>query len=121
MKHRVTGRKFSRKKGPREAMIKTLLGSIIVRERVKTTEAKAKEAKPKIDRLITKAKKMKADPTKSAAVIRDLRKHLPLVAVKKLSGEFLDRFKTRQSGYTRITKLEQRKSDAAKMAVIEFV
>lgn len=121
MKHRATGRKLGRIKKQRVALLKTLLGSLIVKEKITTTEAKAKEIKPKIDRIITKAKKMRADETKKVAVIREISKYIPAMAVKKLSGEFLDRFESRQSGYTRIVKLVPRKSDGAKMAVIEFV
>lgn len=121
MKHRVKGRKFSRLKGPRTALIKTLVGSFIVKEKMTTTEAKAKELKPMIDKIITKVFKMKGDESKKVAIIRDLRKKMPLVAVKKLSGDFTDKFKGRKSGFTRITKLGMRKSDSAKMAVIEFV
>ena len=97
-----------------------MLGSLIMQEKIKTTEAKAKEMKSKIDKLINKAKLTKIE-TKKVAVLRDLRVSIPLMAVKKLSGEFLDKFSKRTSGYTRIVKLEARKGDAAKMAIIEFV
>ena len=121
MKHKSTGRKFSRLKGQRVSLLKTLLGSLIVKEKITTTEAKAKELKMKIDKLVTKTKKMHLDETKKVAIVRDLRKHLPLVAVKKLSGDFAKKFESRQSGFTRVIKLGQRKSDGASMAVIEFV
>lgn len=121
MKHLVRGRKFSRVRKQRKALVKTLLGSLIMKEKITTTEAKAKEIKPIIDKIITKAKKMSVNETKKIAVIRDLRKELPLMAVKKLSGTFVDKFSGRSSGYTRIIKLMQRKSDGAKIAVIEFV
>lgn len=86
-----------------------------------TTEAKAKEVKPMIDKLITKAKKIEKSPEMKIAIIRQLRSELALVAVKKITGEFLTRFNDRTSGYTRITKVGPRKSDAARMAIIEFV
>ncbi|MEI7621065.1 MAG: 50S ribosomal protein L17 [Candidatus Moraniibacteriota bacterium] len=121
MKHLVKGRKFSRVKKVRTALLKTLLGSFIMREKITTTEAKAKEIKPMIDKLITKAKKISADETKRVAVMRDLRTELPLMAARKISGEFAEKFSTRTSGYTRILKIAQRKSDGAKMAIIEFV
>lgn len=121
MNHKVKGRKFSRIKKQRTALLKTLLGSLIMKEKITTTEAKAKEMKSMIDKLVTKAKKIKKDETKKVAIIRDLRKELPLMAVKKLSGDFAKRFDARNSGFTRIIKLEARKSDSAKMAVIEFV
>ncbi len=98
-----------------------MLGSLIVRGRIETTEAKAKELKGNIDQLINKAKRV-SDETRKVAVIRELRKCLPLVAVEKLvSEETLSRFSVRGSGYTRVVKLEARKGDGAKMAVIEFV
>ncbi|HOW60148.1 MAG TPA: 50S ribosomal protein L17 [Candidatus Moranbacteria bacterium] len=121
MKHLVRGRKFSRIKKQRTALIRTLLGSLIMKEKITTTEAKAKEIKPIMDKIITKVKKMSVSKIKKVAIIRDLRKELPVVAIKKLSGDFSNKFSGRNSGYTRIVKIMQRKSDGAKMAVIEFV
>ncbi|EKE25252.1 MAG: hypothetical protein ACD_5C00233G0002 [uncultured bacterium] len=103
------------------ALLKTLIGSFIIKEKITTTEAKAKEIKPMVDKLITKVKKITKDETKKVAILRDLRKELPLVAVKKLSGEFSVKFSERSSGFTRIMKMGRRKSDGAEMAVIEFV
>lgn len=121
MKHLVKGRKFSRVKKQRTALFKTLIGSFIMKEKITTTEAKAKEIKPMVDKIITKLKKISTDETKKIAVLRDLRKEIPLMALKKLSGEFSNKFETRSSGYSRIIKLGRRKSDGAQMAVIEFV
>lgn len=122
MKHRVSGRKFSRIKKQRVAFLKTLLGSLVVKEKITTTEARAKEMKSLVDRLVVKAQKAVADESKKVAIVRDLRKHLPLVAVKKLmTAAFIEKFGSRKSGFTRVIKLEQRKSDGARMAVIEFV
>lgn len=101
-------------------MFKTMLGSLIMREKIVTTEAKAKELKSKIDRIITKAKKAKAE-NKSLAAARDLKKYIPEMAIKKITGNFLDKFNSRSSGYARVIKLASRKSDGAKMAVVEFV
>lgn len=121
MNHLAKGRKFSRVKKVRVALLKTLLGSLIMKEKITTTEAKAKEIKPMIDKIITKVKKVSKDETKKVAIIREIRKELPLMAVKKLSGDFSKKFSDRSSGYTRIIKITQRKSDGARMAVIEFV
>ncbi|OGI21273.1 MAG: 50S ribosomal protein L17 [Candidatus Moranbacteria bacterium RIFCSPHIGHO2_01_FULL_55_24] len=121
MKHRKTGRVLSRNSNQRRALLKTMLGSLVLHERVSTTEAKAKEMKDFIDQLVNKAKRARTDENQKVAMIRDLRKHLPLVAVEKLVGEFGARFEGRNSGYTRITKTENRKSDSAAMAIIEFV
>ena len=121
MNHLGRTRKFSRVKNQRVALLKTLLGSFIMKEKITTTEAKAKEIKPMVDKIITKVKKISSDETKKVAVLRDLRKGLPLIAVKKLSSGFADKFTGRTSGYTRVLKIGQRKSDGAQMAVIEFV
>ena len=121
MKHRVKGRKFSRLKGQRTAFLKTLVGSLVMKEKITTTEARAKEIKSIVDRMVGKAVKAKKDEAKKVSTIRDLRKHMPLVAVKKLSGEFTAKFEGKASGFVRVIKLERRKSDSAKMAVIEFV
>lgn len=121
MKHRKTGRVLSRTRNQRKALIKTLLGSLIERERITTTEAKAKELKDFIDQLVNKAKVARTDEERKIAMIRDLRKHLPLVAVQKLVSDFGARFDGRESGYVRVIKTEARKSDSARMAIIEFV
>lgn len=122
MKHRHTGRVLSRGRNQRRALIKTLLGSLILRERIRTTEAKAKEVKDHIDQIINKAKVANTDEKRRVAVMRDLQKEIPAVAVTKLlGGDFGKRFEDRTSGYTRVVKLDARKSDSARMAVIEFV
>ncbi len=120
MRHLRKGRKFKRVRSQRKALLKSLLGNFILREKMKTTEAKAKEVKILIDRIINKAKKAQ-DPLKKVGVIRDLKTYLSSVVVNKLSGEFINRFSKRSSGYARIIKLAPRKSDNAKLAMIEFV
>jgi large subunit ribosomal protein L17 len=121
MRHQKHGRKFGRVRRQRTALMKTMLGSLIMREKISTTEAKAKELKIKIDPIINKAKRATSGEKKNIGTLRDLGKHLPMMAVKKLSGDFLEKFSSRQSGYARVIKLPQRKSDGAKVAVIEFV
>lgn len=120
MRHLKSGRKLGRVRRQRKALIKTMLGSLIMREKISTTEAKAKEIKREVDKIITKAKKTKISE-KRIAVIRDLRRYIPLLAVNKITGEFLDKFSERNSGYTRIIKLAPRKSDGARVAIVEFV
>ncbi len=100
--------------------MKALLDSLILHEKIKTTEAKAKEIKGMIDKIINKAKKSKNAEVK-VAIIRDLKNILPAAAVKKITGEFIEKFSARNSGYTRVVKLAPRKTDSAKMAIIEFV
>ncbi|MGK2849221.1 MAG: 50S ribosomal protein L17 [Minisyncoccota bacterium] len=121
MKHRHSGRVLSRERNQRRALIKTLLGSLIVHERITTTEAKAKEIKNFIDQVINKAKVGRQNSLKRVTAIRELQGMIPEMASKKLLGDFGARFEGRVSGYTRVVKLDPRKSDAARMAIIEFV
>lgn len=90
-------------------------------ERIMTTQAKAKELKNFIDQLVNKGKRAASEPTKRVSLLRELKTKLPSEASMKLASEFSKRFESRKSGYTRVTKLERRKSDSAEMAVIEFV
>jgi large subunit ribosomal protein L17 len=121
MKHRHSGRVLSRGRSQRKALLKTLLGSLIVHERITTTEAKAKEMKNFIDQIVNKAKVGRNDAPRRVAIIRELQGMLPEVAVKKLLSDFSARFEGRASGYIRVVKVDQRKSDSAHMAIIEFV
>ncbi|MBI2439162.1 MAG: 50S ribosomal protein L17 [Candidatus Moranbacteria bacterium] len=121
MKHRHTGRVLSRGRNQRRALLKTLLGSLILREHITTTEAKAKEVKSLIDQIINKAKVGRSNADRLPAIIRELAGYIPAVASRKILSDFGARFDGRTSGYTRVLKLDRRKSDSAKMAVIEFV
>lgn len=121
MQHKAKGRKLSRLKNQRRALLKTLMGSLILHEKIKTTEAKAKEVRPAIEAIIRLAKKVRSDEKKRVTVTRELLKKLPNKAVKKITGDFAGKFDSRTSGYARIIKLARRKSDGARMAVIEFV
>jgi large subunit ribosomal protein L17 len=120
MKHLKKVRKFKRTKDQRQALIKTMLGSLIMREKITVTESKAKELKSLIDPIINRSKKIKTASQKVGA-IRHLSRLLPRVAVIKLSGNFVNRFAKKNSGFCRIVRIASRKSDAARMAIIEFV
>jgi large subunit ribosomal protein L17 len=115
--HRIDGRKLSRKQGPRLALYKNLVVSVLRYEKVKTTEAKAKEIRPQVERMITLAKK--GDLTARRAVISALPDE-PLV-VSKLFDEIAPKYADRTSGYTRIVKVGLRKGDAAPIVQIELV
>lgn len=109
------GRKFSRKRNQRKALLKSLAGSLFLRERIKTTEARSKELSSFGEKLITRAKKG------DLASRRLLAKYFSEDLVKKLIDELGPRYKERKGGYTRIIKLGARKSDGARMAIIELV
>jgi len=115
MKKRKRGRKLSRKRGQRRALLKELSRALILNEQIKTTEAKAKEVSRYVEKFITKAKK------KDLSSRRGLLKFFSKEVVKKLVDELSLRYKERKGGYTRIIKLGPRKSNGAKMVVIELV
>lgn len=117
MKHHVTQRKFGRKKSVRTALIRSLLHNIIRDEAIVTTEAKAKEIRPLIEKMITRAK---TDNVANRRIISS-RLFNNKDITKKLFEEIAPQYADRPGGYTRITKLPQRGHDAAKMAHITFV
>jgi large subunit ribosomal protein L17 len=120
MQHKNKTKEFGRTMSQRKALWRTMLGSLIMKEKIQTTEAKAKELKARIDKVINKAKKGQ-DETRKLSVRRELTKDIPQIAVKKLIGKFLTRFDGKACGYTRVVKLAPRKSDGARIAIIEFI
>ncbi|PIV38349.1 MAG: 50S ribosomal protein L17 [Candidatus Portnoybacteria bacterium CG02_land_8_20_14_3_00_45_8] len=108
-------RKFGRGINQRRAFLKGLAANLILKEKIKTTEARAKELRAVVERLISYAKKG------TLAGRRQVISALPSAAAKKLFKEITPRFKERRGGYTRIIKLGQRMSDGAKMVFMEFV
>jgi large subunit ribosomal protein L17 len=116
MRHRNKGRKLGRTKAPRVHLLANLAQSVILYEKVRTTEAKAKEVRSVVERLITVGKKS------DVATRRQLLRRLPTeLAVKKVIEVLGPRYAKRAGGYTRIVKIGPRQGDAAKMAVIELV
>lgn len=116
MRHHNKNRKFGRTRGQRRALLRGLAVSLIGREKITTTEAKAKELRPFIERLVTRGK-INSLSARRLLVARLGNKN----AVKKLMTGVAPRYNARNGGYTRITRLPARKSDGSKMAVIEFV
>jgi len=115
MNKRKQGRKFGREAGPRKAFLSAIARALVQHERIKTTEARAKEISPVVEKLITKAKRG------DLAARRELLRHGDNIMAKKILEEIAPRYKDRSGGYTRIVKIGARKSDGARMAFIEFV
>lgn len=115
MQKRKKRRKLSREKAQRKALLKSLATALILKEKIKTTEAKAKEARIVVEKFITTAKKKDLSSRKKI-----LQLFAPKVA-KKLIDEIAPRYETRHGGFTRIIKLGTRQSDGAEMAIIELV
>jgi len=114
MRHKKKGRKFGRERNQRRALMRGLAASFFVAGKIRTTEAKAKSLRPFAEKLITRAKKP------SLPNQRYLYSILPPRA-GKMALEIAKSFSQRSGGYTRIVKLGARKSDGAKMAILEFV
>lgn len=115
MRHRKRGRKFTKSKNQQKALFHALASSLILKERITTTEAKAKELKSLVEKSITRTQK------NSLANQRLLLRHFSNKVVKKLFKEVGPRYKNRPGGYVRITKIGPRKNDGVKMAVIELI
>jgi len=108
--------KFHRKKDQRKALFKILIHNLIMNERIKTSEKRAKVIKSKIERLISKSKKQ------DLSSLRYLLERLPKKSAYKLFYEISPRYSERTGGYVRIIKLPfLRKKDNAKLSLIEFV
>ena len=117
MAHRIGGRKLGRKLGPRKALYKNLVVSVLRYEQVKTTEAKAKEVRGQVERVITLAKEG------SLASRRRIESQLPEepLVIDKLMREIAPKYADRTSGYTRIVRIGQRAGDAAPIVQLELV
>lgn len=115
MRHHNANRKLGRKTGQRNALLKSLSRSLVIKGSMQTTEARAKETRKVVEKLVTRAK----NPT--------LANHRMLIAAlgdesaaKKLIQKAVG-YKERPGGYLRIVKMGPRKGDASPMALIEFV
>lgn len=116
MKHLKKGRKFGRIRGRRKSFVAGLIHNLVMKESIKTTEARAKEIRPKVEKLLTLAK------GQDLSSFRLLKARLPTKSADKLYNEIAARYGDRKGGYVRIIKTAvRRKRDAAPLAVIEFV
>lgn len=115
MNKKNKGRKLSLKIGPRKLLLRVLANNFLLHEKIKTTEAKAKELRSVVEKMITRAKNI--DLANRRMLARDLTPDM----TKKIINDIAPRYKERQGGYTRIMKLGPRSSDSAKMVIIELV
>lgn len=116
MRHHDKIRKFGREVGQRKALLKSLALSLVLNKKITTTEDKAKELRPFMEKLLSRAK------MNNLASRRLLISRLGAMAgVSELIENLGPKYKERHGGYTRIVKLGRRFSDGSHMAVIEFV
>ena len=115
MRKNVFGRQLKRDSNERKALFKGLASSLVLEERIQTTEQKAKSIKGQVERLVTKAKvgDMNAE--------RYIQPYLNADAVSKMMRDIAPRFKSRPGGYTRIIRMGRRLQDNASMVILEWV
>ncbi len=116
MRHKHGGRKLQRKSGHRAALLRNMAAALIKHEQILTTTPKAKELRPYVEKLITLAKHGGLSNRRLAHS-----RVLDEAQEKKLFEVLAERYAGRDGGYTRIIKAGIRASDAAPMAIIEFV
>jgi large subunit ribosomal protein L17 len=116
MRHRVGHRKLQRTSSHRAALFRNMAAALIKHEQILTTTAKAKELRPYTEKLVTLAKKGGLSNRRLAHA-----RLLDDAQLQKLFGVLAERYKDRSGGYIRVIKAGIRASDAAAMAIIEFV
>jgi large subunit ribosomal protein L17 len=117
MRHQKQRNKLSRDSAHRRALLRNLCREVIEHERIETSQAKAKAVKPKVEKLITLAKRGDMHARRQALSELGQDKFL----VHKLFEEVAPRYAERPGGYTRIVKLGPRRSDSTEMVFLELV
>jgi len=115
MRHGNHNRKFGRETDQRRALLRGLCRSLVLRGKIKTTEARAKEIRPMVEKLLTRGKSLTL--ANRRALISTLGDERTAAKLIKTAATYAER----SGGYTRIIKMAPRKGDAAAMAMIEFV
>jgi large subunit ribosomal protein L17 len=115
MRHHNANRKLSRVRKVRVALINSLARSLILHQKIETTEPKAKEIRPFVEKLVTKSK------LQTIAARRAISAKVGPGATKEIMGDIYKKYADRKGGFLRITKSKARSSDGSKMAIIEFV
>ena len=116
MRHKLGYRKLNRTSEHRKALFKNMLNSLIKYEQITTTLPKAKELKPKVDKIITLGKKKNLQSKKN--LFAELQSKM---SVDKLSNTLSQRYEKRNGGYCRVIRAGFRYGDYAPMAVIELI
>ncbi len=126
----MSNRKLGRKSAQRKAMLRDLTTDLIINETIVTTEARAKEVRSTVEKMITLGKRGDLHARRQAAAyvrneiaIKDFNEETETfpTALQKLFNDLATRYEGRNGGYTRILKVEPRRGDAAPMAIIELV
>ena len=122
MRHRMGGRKFGLASDGRRALLKGLLRSMIIYKRIETTETRAKDLQPLLEKLVTRAKN--DDTVHSRRIARAIiggKSSDDEDIVKELFTVIAPKYKDRPGGYTRMAKVGMRRGDGAPIAILEFI
>ena len=119
MRHQKKGRKLNRTASHRKALLSNLAASLVIHKKIRTTDAKGKELKGFVERLVTYAKKGDVHGTRlnQKKILGKRGKEIANILIHDIAHTYMDR----QGGYTRIIKLNNRKNDNAPVSLIEFV
>ena|SRR3989338_3274012 len=115
MRHGNVNRKFGREKNQRNALLRSLARSLVIKGKINTTLAKAKEIRPLVEKLVTRGK---------SDTLSNRRMLITQLGDERVAARLIktaQNYRTRSGGYLRITKMGPRLGDAAEMALIEFV
>ena len=115
MNHSKAGRKFGREKKVRDSLLKSLALALVMENKIKTTDAKARSLRPFVEKLVTTGR------LGTVASRRNLVSKIGAIGAEKIMKDVSPKYVGRSGGYTRITKLPWRISDGSLMAVIEFI
>jgi large subunit ribosomal protein L17 len=116
MRHRIAGRKLGRTTGHRSAMLRNLVTSLLEHEKLRTTDAKAKEVRPLAEKMISLGKRGDLHARRQvAAVVRSAE------VVRKIFDVLSPRFQSRMGGYVRIVKIGYRPGDGAPVSIVELI
>lgn len=115
MNHHNAKRTFGRVRKVRNALLKSLALSLVIHGKIKTTDAKARELRPYVEKMVTQGR------PGTVTSRRLLTAKIGSIGAEKIVNDLSPKYKERAGGYTRITKLPRRVSDGSLMAVIEFV
>lgn len=115
MRHSDNKRKLGRVRSQRKALLNSLARSLVLHGKIQTTEPKAKELRPFIEKIITSGK------TATVASRRLIVEKVGKLAAKKVVDTISKTYADRKGGYTRVVKLPRRMSDGSAMAIIELV
>lgn len=119
MRHHDNNRKFGRERKVRKAFLRSLIRALVLNGRIETTLPRAKEIRPLVEKMVTKAKQ----GNNTLATLRTLAADMggQVDVAKMLISDYASKYTDRNGGYVRIMKLPNRLSDGSEMAIIEFV